>query len=98
MNEILEQRSKLEKIYSGMEIKCRTCAHCKKSSLDDQFDECMKAGTYCDLVNKFYLVYQNHCHNCSGWSPRRLTILELLLNKIHKILQSFSDKIRKILQ
>ena len=97
MNETLKQRSKLEKIYSGMEIKCRTCAHCKPSYMD-QFDSCKKVDTYCVLVDKYPLLHRHLCYEYSGWSPRQLTIRELLLNKIHKIIQPFSDKIRKILE
>ena len=98
MNETLEQRLKLEKIYSGMEIKCRTCAHCKSSWLGDEFDKCKKLNTYCQLVDKYPLLHRHLCYDYSGWSPRRLTIPELLLNKIQKILKKFSDKIRKILE
>lgn len=90
-----QQRAKLERLVdtqidsdSGLAINCRNCIHCKKSSLSIEFDNCMKCGgDLCALVHRFPQLHGNICHNYSAWSPRQKSILELLADKIRKILQ-----------
>jgi hypothetical protein len=95
MNELQQQRAKLEGLVdtqidpvSGLAINCRNCIHCDKSSFGSGFDKCMKSGgRYCNLIHQFPRLHGNICYNYSSWSPRQKSILELLADKIRKILQ-----------
>lgn len=44
-------------------------------------------GGYCNVIHQFPTVYTHICVNYSSWSPRQKSILELLADKIRKILQ-----------
>lgn len=95
MNELQQQRAKLEGLVdtqidsgSGLAINCRNCIHCHKSSSGPGFDKCMKSGgDYCEFIHQFPHLHSHICHNYSSWSPMQKNILELLADKIRKILQ-----------
>jgi hypothetical protein len=71
---------------SGLAINCRNCDHCSKGDLAF-YDMCLKAGgSYCGLIHKYPKIYQNICRNYSSWTPRKKTIMELLGDKIRKLL------------
>ena len=94
MSDLQEQRAKLEGLVnpqidpsSNLPINCRNCIHCKKSDVGVEFDKCMKSGgTYCNLVQEIPSVYGNLCRNYSSWYPRQKIILELIGDKIRKML------------
>lgn len=96
MNELQQQRAQLERLVntqidpvSGFAINCRNCIHCHKNSNNvPGLDKCMKSGgDYCNLVHQFPRLYNHICMNYSAWSPRQKSIIELLADKIRKILQ-----------
>jgi hypothetical protein len=72
---------------SGLAINCRNCDHCSISCHGAYFDKCLKAGgSYCGLIHKYPEIYRNICINYSSWTPRKKTIMELLGDKIRKLL------------
>ena len=94
MNDLQQQRNKLEGLVdnqidsaSGLAINCRNCVHCEIGSLC-RYDKCLKTGgEYCELVHRFPRIYEHLCRNHSSWSPRQKSILELLSDKIRKLLE-----------
>ena len=95
MNELQQQRAKLEGLVdiqidstSGLAINCRNCIHCCKSINGPGFDKCMKSGgNFCEFIRDYPQFHKHICDNYSSWSPRQKSILELLADKIRKILQ-----------
>ncbi len=72
---------------SGLAINCRNCIHCDKSTYNSGLDKCLKAGgQYCELVHEFSRNYGHICRNYSSWAPRKKTIIELIGDKIRKLL------------
>jgi hypothetical protein len=72
---------------SGLSINCHNCIHCKRSSVDVEYDKCMKSGgSFCNLIHQFPENYEHICLNYSAWSPRQKSILELIGEKIRKML------------
>ena len=96
MTNLEQQRAKLEGLVntqidpsSGLAINCRNCIHCQKDSLGGEFNKCMKCGgDYCSLVHKFPSVHGHICYNYSAWAPRQKSILELIGDKIRKMLDT----------
>lgn len=94
MANLQEQRAKLESLLdnqidcvSGLPINCHNCVHSKHHSRDVSFDQCMKCGgIYCKAVHNYPSLYGHLCKNYSAWSPRQKSILELISDKIRKIL------------
>lgn len=57
--------------------------------MGSQYDICMKVGgMYCELVHKFPQLYGHLCKNYSAWAPRQKTILELIMDRIRKMLSN----------
>ncbi len=72
---------------SGLAINCRNCDHCDKSSYNSDIDKCLRAGgSYCNLIHMFPRLYEHICCNYNSWTPRKKTIIELLGDKIRKLL------------
>lgn len=96
MNNLEQQRAQLEELIdtqidsaSGLAINCRNCIHCERSSVGVQFDKCMKSGgNYCEFIHQYPAFHKHTCHNYSAWSPRQKSILELIGNKIRKMLDT----------
>ena len=96
MTNLEQKRAQLEGLIdtqidsaSGLAINCRNCIHCCKSSNGIEFDKCLKSGgDYCNLVNQFPRLYNHICMNYSSWSPRQKSILELIGDRIRKMLDT----------
>ena len=94
MKTLEQQRAQLEGLVntqidpsSNLPINCRNCIHCEKHSWGSAFDRCMKSGgAYCDFVHQFPSIHGNLCQNYSAWAPRQKSILELIGDKIRKML------------
>jgi hypothetical protein len=94
MTNLEQQRAQLEGLVntqidptSGLAINCHNCIHCERSQFGVSSDKCMKSGgNYCEFVHKFPSINKHICVNYSSWSPRKKTILELLSDKIRKML------------
>lgn len=94
MNDLQQQRAQRESLVSnqidsasGLAINCHNCIHCQRSNLSAAYDICMKiGGKYCQLVHKLPQLHGHLCKNYSGWAPRQKTILELISDRIRKML------------
>ena len=94
MNTLEQQRAQLEGLVnnqidpaSNLPINCRNCIHCERDRLGVSYDKCMKTGgEFCELVHMFPTLYGHLCHNYSAWAPRQKSILELIGDKIRKML------------
>ena len=94
MNTLEQQRAQLEGLVntqidlaSGLAINCHNCIHCERSYAGAAFDRCMKSGgAYCDFVHRFPSIHGNLCQNYSAWAPRQKSILELIGDRIRKML------------
>lgn len=72
---------------SGLAINCRNCIHCYCSPYGPASDKCMKSGgDYCIVMHNNPKFYTHICNNYSSWTPREKTILELISDKIRKML------------
>lgn len=96
MTNLEQQRAQLEGLVntqidptSGLPINCHNCIHCDRSTVGSEFNKCLKtAGIYCEFVHKFPTVHGHLCYNYSSWSPRQKSILELIGDKIRKMLDT----------
>ena len=94
MINLQEQRAQLEGLVntqidpsSGLAINCQNCIHFERSSVGVEYGKCMKSGgSYCNLIHQFPSNYEHICLNYSAWSPRQKSILELIGDKIRKML------------
>ena len=94
MTDLEQQRAQLEGLVntqidptSGLAINCRNCIHCDISTVGSEYNKCLKtAGAYCELVHKFPSVHGHLCYNYSSWAPRQKSILELIGDRIRKML------------
>jgi hypothetical protein len=90
----LQQRARLESLVSnqidpasGLAINCHNCIHCERSSCGAAYDKCRKSGgNYCQFIQQFPLIHGHLCKNYSAWAPRQKTILELISDRIRKML------------
>lgn len=76
---------------SGLAINCRNCIHCERSPYGSAagLDKCMKSGgDYCELIHSYPNLSGHICKNYSSWAPREKTILELISDKIRKMLST----------
>ena len=96
MTNLEQQRAQLEGLVntqidpaSGLAINCRNCIHCDVSTVGSEFNKCLKtAGIYCEFVHKFPSVHGHLCYNYSSWAPRQKSILELIGDRIRKMLST----------
>ena len=94
MTNLEQQRAQLEGLVnnqidptSNLPINCRNCIHCEHDRLGAAYDRCMKSGgAYCEFVHRFPSLHGNLCQNYSAWSPRQKSILELIGDRIRKML------------
>ena len=96
MTDLEQQRAQLEGMVntqidpaSGLAINCHNCIHCNHSPYGVDLDKCMKAGgTFCNLVHLYPLIHKDICMNYSAWAPRQKSILELIGDRIRKMLDT----------
>lgn len=94
MTNLQQQRAQLEGLVnsqidptSGLAINCHNCIHCDRSSVGVHFDKCMKSGGhYCEFIQRFPSLHKHICYNYSAWSPRQKSIIELIGDRIRKML------------
>jgi hypothetical protein len=72
---------------SGLAINCSECIHCQVAWHGSDFNKCKKCSTYCNIVHSFPNVYGHLCNNYSAWAPRKKGIIELIVDKIRKLLE-----------
>ena len=96
MTNLQQQRAQLEGLVntqidptSGLPINCRNCIHCNRSTVGVEFDKCLKSGgAYCEFVHSFPSLHGNLCVSYSAWAPRQKSILELICDRIRKMLDT----------
>ena len=72
---------------SGLAINCSECIHCEISKLGSNYNICKKCGAYCEFVHSYPSAYGELCNRYSSWAPRKKSIIELIGDKIRKLLE-----------